>query len=90
MRWDLPDGELGRLREAIDGKVHLDEDDLGWIDATAARPVPSAAPVPSPMARAIAAVSGRAVSSAARARNARSSGSCQARRSHVGVANPSA
>ena len=28
MRWDLPDWELGRLREAIDGKVHLGEEDL--------------------------------------------------------------
>src|SRR6184192_2475013 len=36
MRWDLPDWELGRLREAIDGKVHLGEEDLEWIDATSA------------------------------------------------------
>jgi bile acid-coenzyme A ligase len=40
MRWDLPDWELNRLREAIDGKVHLGEEDLGWIDATAEREVP--------------------------------------------------
>jgi bile acid-coenzyme A ligase len=46
MRWDLPDWELGRLREAIDGKVHLGEDDLGWIDATADREVPGADGVP--------------------------------------------
>src|SRR5207237_2803851 len=35
MRWDLPDWELERLRQAIDAKVHLDEDDLEWIDTTA-------------------------------------------------------
>src|SRR6266568_4925458 len=40
MRWDLPEWELTRLREAIDGKVHLGEEDLEWIDATASRPVP--------------------------------------------------
>jgi bile acid-coenzyme A ligase len=40
MRWDLPEWELGRLREAIDGKVHLGEEDLEWIDATADLPVP--------------------------------------------------
>ena len=40
MRWDLPDWELGRLRAAIDGKVHLGEEDLRWIDTTAERDVP--------------------------------------------------
>jgi bile acid-coenzyme A ligase len=40
MRWDLPDWELQRLRETIDGKVHLSEEDLAWIDATAGREVP--------------------------------------------------
>ena len=47
MRWDLPDWELGRLREAIDGKVHLGEEDLEWIDATAEREVPD---LPDPIA----------------------------------------
>ena len=40
MRWDLPEWELSRLREAIDGKVHLGEEDVDWIDATADRAVP--------------------------------------------------
>ena len=48
MRWDLPDWELDRLREAIDGKVHLGEDDLAWIDATAEREVPDLPDVVSP------------------------------------------
>ena len=39
MRWDLPEWELERLRDVIDGKVHLDEADLGWMRATASRPV---------------------------------------------------
>src|SRR5580658_190883 len=34
MRWDLPDWELARLRDVIDGKVYLGEEDLHWIDAT--------------------------------------------------------
>lgn len=37
MRWDLPEWERARLRETIDGKVHLGEDDIAWIDATAER-----------------------------------------------------
>src|SRR5947207_10663402 len=48
MRWDLPEWELTRLREAIDGKVHLGEEDLGWIDATAERDLPELADVTSP------------------------------------------
>src|SRR5207245_9922303 len=40
MRWDLPEWELSRLREAIDGKVHLGDVDIGWIDATSEREVP--------------------------------------------------
>lgn len=35
VRWDVPDWELGRLREVIEPKVHLRADDLGWIDAAA-------------------------------------------------------
>src|SRR3954454_8093311 len=53
MRWDLPEWELERLRQAIDGKVHLGEDDLEWIDATAARPVPDLPDVTSPQANGI-------------------------------------
>ena len=37
MRWDLPDWELTRLRQAIDGKVHLGEEDVAWLDGTAER-----------------------------------------------------
>jgi len=48
MRWDLPEWELVRLRDAIDAKVHLDESDLAWIDATAGRDVPELADVVSP------------------------------------------
>src|SRR4051812_29595951 len=48
MRWDLPEWELDRLREAIDGKVHLGEEDRAWIDATAERAVPDLPDVTSP------------------------------------------
>ena len=34
MRWDLPEWELGRLRDVIAGAVHLGEEDVEWIDAT--------------------------------------------------------
>jgi bile acid-coenzyme A ligase len=53
MRWDLPEWELHRLREAIDATVHLGEDDLGWIDATAEREVPALADVVSPQSNGI-------------------------------------
>jgi bile acid-coenzyme A ligase len=53
MRWDLPEWELGRLRQAIDGKVHLDEGELGWIDATAERSVPTLPDVTSPQSNGI-------------------------------------
>ncbi len=53
MRWDLPEWELDRLREAIDGKVHLGGDDLDWIDATAERDVPDLPDVTSPRANGI-------------------------------------
>jgi bile acid-coenzyme A ligase len=48
MRWDLPDWERTRLRAAIDGKVHIGEDDLGWIDATAEAAVQELPDVVSP------------------------------------------
>jgi bile acid-coenzyme A ligase len=53
MRWDLPDWELDRLRRAIAGKVHLGEDDIGWIDATATRAIPELADVISPQTHGI-------------------------------------
>ena len=53
MRWDLPEWELTRLRDAIDGKVHLGEDDLGWIDATAERRVPDLPDVVPPQSNGI-------------------------------------
>ena len=53
MRWDLPDWELGRLEGAVDAQVQLGEDDLGWVDATAAREVPDLADVVSPSANGI-------------------------------------
>jgi bile acid-coenzyme A ligase len=48
MRWDLPDWELERLRQTVDGRLHLGVDDIGWIDATAERAVPTFADVVSP------------------------------------------
>ena len=53
MRWDLPEWELTRLREAIDGKVHLGEDDLGWIASTADHVVPNLPDVISPQSNGI-------------------------------------
>ena len=53
MRWDLPEWERGRLRDAIDGKVHLSEDDLAWIDATAERAVPDLPDVTAPQSNGI-------------------------------------
>jgi bile acid-coenzyme A ligase len=40
VRWDVPDWELGRLREVIEPRVWLDSGDSGWIDATADLAVP--------------------------------------------------
>lgn len=40
VRWDVPDWELGRLREVVEPKLFLGLDDLEWIDATAALDVP--------------------------------------------------
>ncbi|HEY6531587.1 MAG TPA: AMP-binding protein [Acidimicrobiales bacterium] len=40
LRWDLPDWERQRLVEVVDARVHLDETDLDWIDATEGRAVP--------------------------------------------------
>lgn len=40
VRWDVPEWELERLQAAIDPKLYIGPDDLGWIEATAADPVP--------------------------------------------------
>src|SRR3989440_549626 len=53
MRWDLPEWEHDRLRQTIDAKVHLDENDLEWIDATAEREVPELPDVISPQSNGI-------------------------------------
>ena len=53
MRWDLPEWELSRLRDAIDGKVHLGEEDNEWIDSTATREVPDLPDVMSPQSNGI-------------------------------------
>jgi bile acid-coenzyme A ligase len=53
MRWDLPDWELGRLESAVDARLQLGEDDLGWIAATADDEVPDLPDVISPSANGI-------------------------------------
>ena len=53
MRWDMPEWEVGRLRETIDGKVHVGEDDLAWIDATASRDLPDLPDIISPQSNGI-------------------------------------
>lgn len=35
VRWDVPDWELERLKQAIGPKIYISPDDLGWIRATA-------------------------------------------------------
>ncbi len=53
MRWDLPEWELSRLKEAIAGRVHLGEEDATWIDATAGRDLPDLPDVISPQSNGI-------------------------------------
>ncbi|QFG21359.1 class I adenylate-forming enzyme family protein [Actinomadura sp. WMMB 499] len=48
VRWDVPDWELERLKRVIDPRLYLGPDDLDWIDASAARPVPELPDVVSP------------------------------------------
>ena len=48
VRWDVPEWELGRLKRAIDPKIYLSTDDLGWLVATEADPVLTSPPVVSP------------------------------------------
>ena len=40
IRWDLPEWEFARLQEVVDAKVFLGANDMEWIAATAASPVP--------------------------------------------------
>lgn len=53
VRWDLPDWELSRLRDAIEPRVWLGADDLAWIDATGELPVPELPEVLSPQVNGI-------------------------------------
>jgi bile acid-coenzyme A ligase len=53
MRWDLPTWELDRLRAVVDGKVHMGEDDIAWIDSTADRAVADLPDVTSPQSHGI-------------------------------------
>lgn len=39
VRWDVPDWELERLKHAIDPKLYLSPDDLGWLTETVCDPV---------------------------------------------------
>jgi bile acid-coenzyme A ligase len=48
VRWDVPDWELERLREVIDPKVYVSPEDVPWIRATSADPVPDLPEVVSP------------------------------------------
>ena len=48
VRFDLPDWELAQLREVIAARIHLGDDDLPWIRATADGEVPDLPDVVSP------------------------------------------
>ncbi|MBL7502682.1 AMP-binding protein [Frankia sp. CNm7] len=48
VRWDLPDWELGRIREVIQPRVYLGADDVGWVDTTASLGIPDLADTVSP------------------------------------------
>jgi bile acid-coenzyme A ligase len=48
VRWDVPAWELARVLDVIGPKAHLSGDDLPWIDATAAGPVPDLPDVTAP------------------------------------------
>lgn len=48
VRWDLPAWELDQLREVVAARLHLGDDDLPWIRATADAEVPALADVVSP------------------------------------------
>jgi bile acid-coenzyme A ligase len=49
MRWDLPDWELERVRVAIDPKLTITADDVGWIAETESHAVPDLPDVVSPI-----------------------------------------
>jgi bile acid-coenzyme A ligase len=48
MRWDLPDWELNRLRAAIDGTVHIGEQELAWVEAAVHEDPPELPDIVSP------------------------------------------
>jgi bile acid-coenzyme A ligase len=48
VRWDVPDWELVRLKQAIDPKLYVSPDDLTWIEATADDDVPDLPDVVAP------------------------------------------
>jgi bile acid-coenzyme A ligase len=53
MRWDLPDWELERVRQAIDPKLTLTGGDVDWIRATEVDAVPTLPDVVSPICNGI-------------------------------------
>ncbi len=48
VRWDVPDWELERLKQAVNPKLYVSPDDLAWIEATVADAVSERAVVVSP------------------------------------------
>jgi bile acid-coenzyme A ligase len=53
MRWDLPEWELQRLRDVVDGPLHLGHDDVAWIAGAATGPVPDLPDAIAPQANGI-------------------------------------
>jgi bile acid-coenzyme A ligase len=53
VRWDLPDWELQRLRDVIEPRLYLAENDIGWLEATATSDVPEFPDVVSPQRQGI-------------------------------------
>lgn len=48
VRWDIPDWELGRLREVVNARVFLTAEDIPWLSATVDDPLPDLPDVTSP------------------------------------------
>jgi bile acid-coenzyme A ligase len=48
VRWDVPDWELQRLKDAVRPTLYLSPDDLPWLAGTASQPVPELPDVVSP------------------------------------------
>jgi bile acid-coenzyme A ligase len=48
VRWDVPDWELERLKQAVEPKLHVGPDEQKWIEATVDDPVPELSVVVSP------------------------------------------